>query len=852
MGFKTKSFIDDLGRVVWVAENYDNFDPTNLATISDGTDDSKDRVTKTEYDCVNNTTNVIAYNGSSSIVEGTLYLYEDSVNVSRKTCTIHPDSSDTTSSGSDQVKVAYNVDGRLSLRTDQRGTVTSFGYDNRRRPQSQQVTTLGSGTDGSVRAITRGYDSLGRVYKITTHGNQTDDPDNTADIKSQILYSFNDLGKVIESDQSHSGAVGGSTPSVQYAYDTSAVGSVFDDGARMESMTYPNGRVLFSDYGTANALEDRTGIAKSVRETNSSGAILADYSYTGGGDTVLTDYQQPDLKQDLFGGTSGTYVGLDRFGRIIDHRWYDYTSGTVDLARYGYGYENDDSGTWKEDSVAAANSVNQDEFYAYDGLRRLKVADQGGLNGGRTAISTLTFGQDWAHDQLGNWTTFAQDNDGNGTDDINQSRTHNDANEITQISASAIHIAHDAAGNMSKSPNPASWSAHYDLTWDAWNQLVKVADGANTIAEYQYDGNNRRIIKKLYIAGSLSQTRHLYMSGINQTLEERIDSSTTADRQFTWGVRYIDDLVLRTRDTDSNGSLDETLYALQDTNWNITALTDISGAVIERFAYTPYGQSKVLDANFASDGDGISDVAWEYRFTCREFDSETGLHYFRARYYHDGLGRFIGRDPLGFIDGLNLYSGYFVPNALDPMGLSGTGRIGSRKKKNWTDDWREWWDDTTRFVDDMSPEECARACMRWYNRDVRRGNEWLNDIPDCPCTKPNTIVSLTWSASPFDPAYHPGCTSCIRSNSAGTTSGQQCCYDADKNLITNGPGAGTSDRTSPIASVPHHYFNDVRPYLVCDKAGLLDKYLERRPRNRGKDKKGNPCPENPIIRIPSE
>jgi RHS repeat-associated protein len=111
------------------------------------------------------------------------------------------------------------------------------------------------------------------------------------------------------------------------------------------------------------------------------------------------------------------------------------------------------------------------------------------------------------------------------------------------------------------------------------------------------------------------------------------------------------------------------MYALQDAKWNITALTDTSGAVIERFAYNPYGQSTVLDANFAPDSDGISDVAWEYRFTSREFDAETGLHHFRARFYHDGLGRFIGRDPLVYPDGYNTYAAWFVPSRLDPQGL---------------------------------------------------------------------------------------------------------------------------------------------------------------------------------------
>ncbi|MEZ6032037.1 MAG: RHS repeat-associated core domain-containing protein [Planctomycetaceae bacterium] len=680
MGYKSKSFFDDLGRLVWAAENYDNFDPATLSTISDGTDDSKDRVTKTEYDGLSSITKLIAYNGSSSVAEDTLYLFEDSVDASRATNTIYPDSSETTSSGSDQIKVMYNADGTISQRTDQRGTVIAYSFDNLRRSQSQKVTTLGGSTDGMVRSITRGYDTLGRVAKITSHGNQTDDPNNTTDIKNQVVYTFNDLGKITKSEQSHSGAVGGSTPNVQYAYDTSAVSSVFDDGARMESMTYPNGRVQFSDYGTANAFEDRLNLVNRLRETNGTGTILAEYSRTGSGTTMLTDYQQPDLKLDLFGGTSGTYAGLDRFGRTVDHRWYDYTSGNVDRARYSYGYDYNSSRTWKEDPVAAANSVNQDEFYTYDGLDRIKAADRGDLNGGKTAISSLTFGQDWDLDQLGNWPNFTEDSDGNGTNDLNQSRSHNDANEITQIDASATHVAQDAAGNMSKVPKPASWSSHYDLTWDAWNRLVKVADGANTVAEYQYDGANRRIVKKLYNGGTLSQTKHIYLSSKSQVLEERVDASTSADRQFTWGTRYIDDLVLRARDTDTNGSLDETVYVLQDANWNVTAVADTSGAVVERFVYTPYGQSTVLDAAFTTDSDGISDVAWEYRFSSREFDGETAMHYLRSRYYHQQLGRFCSRDPIGLLDGMNVYK-YLQSNpvdAVDPMGTSTTTTSGPK------------------------------------------------------------------------------------------------------------------------------------------------------------------------------
>ena len=672
-GYDAKTFYDDLGRATWAAEHYDDFDPDTLSTISDGTDDSKDRVTKTEYDGLSNKTKLIAYNGSSSAAEDTVYLYEDSVDSGRVTNTIYPDSSDTTSSGSDQVEVTYNTDGTHSQRTDQRGTVIAYSYDNLRRPQSQKVTTLGGSTDGAVRSLTTKYDSLSRISQVTSHGNQTDDPDNTTDIENQVVFTYNDLGLITKSEQAHSGAVGMSTPSVEYAYDTSAASSVFDDGPRLESLTYPSGRVLFYDYGTADALADRLSVPEKLRETNGSGTILVEYSRTGSGSAVITDYQQPDLKLDLFGGTTGTYAGMDRFGRDVDHRWYDYTSGTVDRARYYYGYDDSGNRQWQEDPVASANSSNLDILYAYDGLNRLTAYDRGDIDGGHTAITTLAFAQAWDLDQLNNWSAFDEDTDGDTTDDLEQDRTHNDANEITAITATTganwVDPTYDAAGNMITGPTPGAETSTQKYVYDAWNRQVKVTDGSDvTLATFGYDARNHRITKGVYVSGSLDHTRHYYHTEQNHVLEERIDSSTDPDRQYTWGDRYVDDLVLRTRDTDSNGSLDETVYALHDANWSVTALADTTGAVVERFRYDAYGRAAVLDADFSADGDGASDYDLEYRFTSREWDAESGLHYFRARYYDEASGRFLQRDPIGYSDGLNLYAGYFSPSSTDPTG----------------------------------------------------------------------------------------------------------------------------------------------------------------------------------------
>ena len=58
-------------------------------------------------------------------------------------------------------------------------------------------------------------------------------------------------------------------------------------------------------------------------------------------------------------------------------------------------------------------------------------------------------------------------------------------------------------------------------------------------------------------------------------------------------------------------------------------------------------------------------------------NQKPSLRYKRARYYHAQLGRFISRDPLGFVDGMSLYRAYFVPGGLDPSGLDCIGCKGN-------------------------------------------------------------------------------------------------------------------------------------------------------------------------------
>jgi len=255
--------------------------------------------------------------------------------------------------------------------------------------------------------------------------------------------------------------------------------------------------------------------------------------------------------------------------------------------------------------------------------------------------------------------------------------TDSDGHAITETTGSAwAEPAHDAAGNMTTMPQPEDLDSSFTAVYDAWNRLTALKDGADVVAEYQYDGLHRRIVQHVDTTGdgAADLTRHDYYSRDWQLLEQREGTTPeTADpeRQYVWGLRYIDDLVLRDRDADGDGSFtvaDERLYALEDGRFNVTALADHSGAVVERFAYTPYGEATVLDADFTVDADG-TDHDWRIRYAGYRHDAESGLYHVRFRLLHAQLGRWVQRDPLGYVDGMNAYAGYHsMHGRLDPNG----------------------------------------------------------------------------------------------------------------------------------------------------------------------------------------
>jgi RHS repeat-associated protein len=194
---------------------------------------------------------------------------------------------------------------------------------------------------------------------------------------------------------------------------------------------------------------------------------------------------------------------------------------------------------------------------------------------------------------------------------------------------------------------------------------VRVKDSLGyVVGDYAHDALGRRITE---VHGAAQD--ELYYSVSWQVLEER-DGSGAVQAQYVWSPVYVDALALRDRDSDGNGTLDERLYAQQDANFNVTALVNTAGQVVERYAYDPYGQVIVLAPGWTAVAG--SAFSWQYLHQGGRYDDEAGLYSFRRREYSPTLGRWVSQDPLGFWAGdtnLYRYVASSPASSTDPSGL---------------------------------------------------------------------------------------------------------------------------------------------------------------------------------------
>ena len=149
---------------------------------------------------------------------------------------------------------------------------------------------------------------------------------------------------------------------------------------------------------------------------------------------------------------------------------------------------------------------------------------------------------------------------------------------------------------------------------------------------------------------------------------EEQDNTGALQASYVYG-RYIDEPIQMTRGENT------TVYYHGDDQYNVTALTNTDGNVVERYRYDDFGAPHVYSGTGAPLT--ASTYGNPYLFTGRAYDSDLGLYDYRSRHMHPGLGRFTTRDQIGLWgDPANMGNPYtYVGNApgmcVDPFGFEG-------------------------------------------------------------------------------------------------------------------------------------------------------------------------------------
>jgi RHS repeat-associated protein len=582
----------------------------------------------------------------------TTYTYDDTL---RQTKIVNPLGLTTTKT--------YDKVGNLTDTTDSQNRTTRYDYDelNRQKTITDAVggiTTYTYYNDGKTKTITDGvnntttysYDAASRLTKETTAlGDRVygyDEVNNRTSVLDRdgrtTTYGYDNLNRVKTETWMGTGK------QFTYTYDQNSNRLSADDGSIKYNYSYDNTDLLtqvdrISGTNPTVSLKyeyDKVGnLTKSDELTGTT--VSASTGYT---------YDSRNLNTEIVQTGTGVISKLVKFS-------YDAQGQTAKIERYASGQlavttTDTYDGYGRLTGIEQKNSsgVIASSLYEFDNLNRLTSETIDGVN--------RLIGYDKI-DQVksvtgSNSEAYTYDANGNRTNGGYVTGAHNQL-----VSDGTYNYQYDGEGNRTKRTKISDNSVD-EYVWDYRNRLTTVTtkDGTGVVTQtvgYEYDVDDQRISKTVNTSATLSAggVVEKYVIDRNQ-IAYVTDGSGTETFHYLYGTNV--DAVMA---QDSPTGM---IWSLADRLGSVNLLADAGGVVVDKRTFDSFG--RVLSETNPG-------VKFRYGYTGRETDGETGLDYYRARYYDAGNGRFISVDPAGFGAGdtnLYRYVGNSSTNFTDPSG----------------------------------------------------------------------------------------------------------------------------------------------------------------------------------------
>jgi RHS repeat-associated protein len=377
---------------------------------------------------------------------------------------------------------------------------------------------------------------------------------------------------------------------------------------KLAGLSYPNSQTTSYYYAPL----PRDPRLQEIHHRKADGTTLARLTYDHDAAGNVTTWTQQFESADA----TAYDLTYDAANELTDATYHTVGPAPVLLKRYAYGYD-----------TAANRTIEQVDGTAtlasYDATNHLISQQPGGalrFEGTVNEPAKVTIqGRAADVDAQNRFRGSAQVSGGTTMVDVIavDATTNSRVNTYrVTVPGSSATYSYDANGNL-----VGDGANTYD--WDGANRLVRVLRGGVEVARFAYDGLGRRVQKT-----TTGGVTHQYVYDSDDILEERLSNGPT--RRYVHGPTRVDQPLAR---IESGAPT----YYVADHLGSILVETDGSSTTALRRQYDPWGNLQ--------QGADVSG----YAFTGREWDAETGLYYYRARYYSAKLGRFLSEDPLANI-----------------------------------------------------------------------------------------------------------------------------------------------------------------------------------------------------------